>query len=156
MQRLKARIHAEQAKVEAAAAAQRAQAAAAAAAQAVHASKARINSGFGDAFANAAKRKAEAEQQARQHAAQQAAAGGGSGGGGTDAAEVAAEVARVLRSKSHYDVLQLAPGCGSDAVKKRYKEMSLRLHPDKCAAEGASAAFHRARTARDELLKVVL
>jgi DnaJ family protein B protein 12 len=146
MARLKAKIQAQQAKQEAVRAAQAQAAAQAAAAAELEARRARLNGAFGAAFANAAKVQAEKKQAAA------AAAAAAPSGGAADAAEVA----RVLGSRSHYDVLQLSPGCGSAALKKRYREMAMRLHPDKCGAEGASAAFQRANTAYQELLKVVL
>jgi hypothetical protein len=110
--------------------------------------KSRLNSAFGSAFANAAKAQAEAKQQAAAAAAAAAAAIGSD----TDTEEVK----RVLACKTHYDVLQLKPGCGSAALKKRYREMAVRLHPDKCKADEASAAFQRAHTAYQELLRVVI
>lgn len=42
------------------------------------------------------------------------------------------EVDRVLKAKTDYDVMQVKPGANVAAVKKRYRAMTLALHPDKC------------------------
>ncbi|WIA28677.1 hypothetical protein OEZ86_011213 [Tetradesmus obliquus] len=86
------------------------------------------------------------EQQAKQAAAVAAAAAGpASSAAAADADE--AEVKRVLSSKNDYEVLQLKPGCDAAALKKRYKELVVRLHPDKCKAADATLAFQRAHKA---------
>lgn len=147
MEALKAKIRAQQAKADALKAAQEVQQQQVKQQQEMEARKSRLNSAFGSAFANAAKAQAAAKQQAAA-AAEAAAAAIGS----TADAEL---VKRVLASKSHYDVLELKPGCGSAALKKSYKEIVVKLHPDKCKVEHASEAFQRARTAYEELKKVV-
>ena len=43
-----------------------------------------------------------------------------------------AEVLRVLGAKSDLEVMQLRPGTEAAAVKKKYRTMTLALHPDKC------------------------
>lgn len=43
-----------------------------------------------------------------------------------------AEVARVLAARDDYAVLCVQPGASSAAVRKRYREMAVSLHPDKC------------------------
>lgn len=43
-----------------------------------------------------------------------------------------AEVSRVLGAKSDLEVMQLRPGTEAAAVKKKYRTMTLALHPDKC------------------------
>jgi TolA-binding protein len=148
MEALKAAIMQQQAKKDALKAAQEVQQQQQKQQQEMEQRKSRLNSAFGSAFANAAKAQAEAKQQAAAAAAAAAAAIG------SDADTE--EVKRVLASKTHYDVLQLKPGCGSGALKKRYREMAVRLHPDKCKADKASDAFQRAHTAYQELLKVVI
>ena len=148
MAALKARIQREQVKQEALRAAEQVAQQQAAQQQEMEQRKSRLNSAFGSAFANAAKAQAAAKQQAAAAAAAAAAASG------VDLD--AEEVKRVLASKSHYEVLRLQPGCGSAALKKRYREMAVKLHPDKCKAAQASDAFQRAHTAYQELLKVVL
>lgn len=148
MEALKVAIQQQQAKKDALKAAQEVQQQQQKQQQEMEQRKSRLNSAFGSAFANAAKVQAEAKQQAAAAAAAAAAAIG------SDADTE--EVKRVLASKTHYDVLQLKPGCGSAALKKRYREMAVRLHPDKCKADKASDAFQRAHTAYQELLKVVI
>lgn len=145
MERLKAKIRQQQAKQEALKAAQQVQQQQQKQQEEMEARKSRLNSAFGSAFANAAKAQAEAKQK-------QAAAAAA----GANDAETLEEVQRVLASKSNYEVLQLKPGCSSAALKKRYRELAVRLHPDKCKVEGASDAFQRAHTAYQELLKVVM
>ncbi|KAK9823968.1 hypothetical protein WJX72_006705 [[Myrmecia] bisecta] len=54
-----------------------------------------------------------------------------------------AEVQRVLRSKSDYELLQLPQGADKATVRKKYKEMAVALHPDKCKVEHATDAFQR-------------
>ncbi|KAF8072660.1 aspS [Scenedesmus sp. PABB004] len=141
---LRARIQQQQAKQEAARAAAEAKAAAQAAQAELEARKSRLNSAFGSAFASAA---AARDAAAKDAAAARTAAGGGGGGGGADAAEVA----RVLRAVSDYDVLGLRPGCDGAALKRAYREMAVRLHPDKCSAPDASLAFQRAHKAYQAL-----
>ena len=36
------------------------------------------------------------------------------------------------RARDDYEVLRLPPGCTLAALKKRYREMAVALHPDKC------------------------
>ena len=43
-----------------------------------------------------------------------------------------AEVDRVLAAKSDLEVMQVKPGSSTTAIKKRYRTMTLALHPDKC------------------------
>ena len=37
----------------------------------------------------------------------------------------------LLRARDDYEVLRLSPGCTLTALKKRYREMAVVLHPDK-------------------------
>lgn len=50
----------------------------------------------------------------------------------TVSAADAAEVARVLAARDDYAVLRVQPGASSAALRKRYREMAVSLHPDKC------------------------
>ncbi len=43
-----------------------------------------------------------------------------------------AEVERVLAEKTDLDVMQVKPGSSTAVIKKRYRAMTLALHPDKC------------------------
>jgi DnaJ domain len=63
------------------------------------------------------------------------------------------EVDRVLAAGSDYGVLKLAPGADSASVKRRYREMAIQLHPDKCRVPKAGDAFHRLVKAYQQLSK---
>ena len=49
-----------------------------------------------------------------------------------------AEVERVLAAKTDLDVMQVKPGSSTAVIKKRYRAMTLALHPDKCKVHIAS------------------
>lgn len=128
---LRQQILSRQAQVEACAAARQAAARRAANAEEQQRQKElrrrKLEAGFSEAF-----------EAAKAAAAQEIAAG--------RAAAVSAnecEVQRVLRAKSDYDVLQLEPGADAAAVRRRFREMAVTLHPDKCRLPGASDAFQR-------------
>jgi len=52
-------------------------------------------------------------------------------------------VQSILRSNDYYDILQVARDANEDAVKKAYKKLALKLHPDKNKAPGAEEAFKK-------------
>ena len=52
------------------------------------------------------------------------------------------EVARVLKARDDYEVLRLSPGCPLPALKKRYREMAVLLHPDKCLVSCCPLFLH--------------
>ena len=54
-----------------------------------------------------------------------------------------AECSRVLSALTDADALGLRPHPQPDAVKRAYRALAKRLHPDKCTAPRASAAFQR-------------
>jgi hypothetical protein len=60
-----------------------------------------------------------------------------------------AEVQRVLACapRDHYAVLDVPHDADADALKRAYRTLALRLHPDKCPARGADEAFKRVSTA---------
>ena len=69
----------------------------------------------------------------------------------------AAAVRRVLRARHAFDVLELPAAwtddCGSELlVRSRYRQASLRVHPDKNGAKGAAEAFRRVHRALQTLL----
>ena len=45
----------------------------------------------------------------------------------------------MLRARDDYEVLRLSPGCLLPALKKRYREMAVMLHPDKCLVSAPPA-----------------
>ena len=60
-----------------------------------------------------------------------------------------ADVQRVLACPphAHYAVLDVIHEADATALKKAYRTLALRLHPDKCSAPGADEAFKRVSTA---------
>mmetsp|Transcript_18089 Transcript_18089/g.41934 ORF Transcript_18089/g.41934 Transcript_18089/m.41934 type:complete len:381 (-) Transcript_18089:127-1269(-) len=63
--------------------------------------------------------------------------------GQTYTPEMAKEVQRILRTRDYYEILGLSRDAGDDAVKKAYKKLALKLHPDKNTAPGAEEAFKK-------------
>ena len=45
----------------------------------------------------------------------------------------------MLRARDDYEVLRLSPGCPLPVLKKRYREMAVMLHPDKCLVSASPA-----------------
>ena len=41
-----------------------------------------------------------------------------------------------MTDTSFYDVLELSSDCTSDEIKKSYKKLAMKYHPDKCKIEG--------------------
>jgi len=63
--------------------------------------------------------------------------------GKTYTAEQMQEVQRILRTKDYYAILGVDKHDGEDVIKKAYKKMALKLHPDKNKAPGAEEAFKK-------------
>jgi len=63
--------------------------------------------------------------------------------GGTYTAEQMQMVQRILRTKDYYDILEVPRDASEDAMKRSYKKLALRLHPDKNKAPGAEEAFKK-------------
>lgn len=63
------------------------------------------------------------------------------------------EVDRILSAHTDYEVLNLHPGVDASTVKKRYREMAVKLHPDRCNASGASDAFQKMVKSYKQILK---
>mmetsp|Transcript_49586 Transcript_49586/g.105520 ORF Transcript_49586/g.105520 Transcript_49586/m.105520 type:complete len:265 (+) Transcript_49586:116-910(+) len=54
------------------------------------------------------------------------------------------EIKRVNRSgDDYYKILGVEKDANDDAIKKAYRKLALRLHPDKCSESGAEEAFKR-------------
>lgn len=60
-------------------------------------------------------------------------------------------VQKVLRCRSHYEVLRISQHATFSEVKRAYKRLALRLHPDKNRAPGAEEAFRCINEAADTL-----
>lgn len=63
------------------------------------------------------------------------------------------EINRILNSKSDYDMLKLVPGSTAAELRKRYREMALSCHPDKCNHPKSQEAFRKIVTAYTSLSK---
>lgn len=50
-------------------------------------------------------------------------------------------IARVSRAKGHYEVLGIVRDASADDVKRAYRALSLKVHPDRNTQRGAEAAF---------------
>lgn len=50
-----------------------------------------------------------------------------------------------------YDILGVAPNASTDQIKKRYRAMAMRYHPDRNTESGAEARFNAIQKAYDVL-----
>lgn len=65
------------------------------------------------------------------------------------------EIKRILNAKSDYMVLGLSPGVDGATVRKRYRQIAITVHPDKCKHPNADQAFHRIVKAYRQLSKYI-
>ena len=54
-------------------------------------------------------------------------------------------VTRIKRCRDYYEILGLTKQADDDDLKKSYRKLALKLHPDKCRAPGAADAFKGAQ-----------
>lgn len=50
-----------------------------------------------------------------------------------------------------YNILGVAPNAGTDDIKKRYRSLAMRFHPDRNSEEGAEARFNAIQQAYEVL-----
>lgn len=55
--------------------------------------------------------------------------------------EQLSSVQRIRKCKDYYEILGIGQDCSEDDLKKAYKKMALKFHPDKNHAPGATEAF---------------
>lgn len=53
----------------------------------------------------------------------------------------------MIAKKDYYEILGLQKGASEDEIKKAYKKLALRFHPDKNRAPNATDAFKKISTA---------
>merc|ERR1719213_1575456 len=53
------------------------------------------------------------------------------------------QVQQILRTKDYYEILGLPKSADEEDVKKAYRKLALKLHPDKNKAPGAEEAFKK-------------
>merc|ERR1740138_617911 len=66
---------------------------------------------------------------------------------GSDGGEVGVEIRRIFSCKDFYEILKVERSVKEEDLKKAYKKLAIRLHPDKCRLTGAEEAFKKVSTA---------
>ncbi len=59
---------------------------------------------------------------------------------------------RIRKCKDYYEILGVTKDCAEDDLKKSYRKLALKFHPDKNHAPGATEAFKGWLKSTDELL----
>eukprot|EP01048_Picozoa_sp_COSAG05_P025155 COSAG05_NODE_6264_length_987_cov_1.930259_1_plen_223_part_00 len=66
---------------------------------------------------------------------------------GTDGGETGSLIRRVCKSDCYYAVLGVGKKSDGTALKKAYRKLALKMHPDKCNLTGAEEAFKKVSSA---------
>ena len=69
----------------------------------------------------------------------------------TSAEDVAQLIRRIKRAKDLYEILGVDRDTDEKGLTKAYRKLAMRLHPDKCQAEGAEDAFKKISGAFSQL-----
>ncbi|KAI3714799.1 hypothetical protein L6452_21759 [Arctium lappa] len=68
---------------------------------------------------------------------------GSSSGSGTYTEEQVTIVREIRRKKDYYEILGLENSCSVEDIRKSYRKLSLKVHPDKNKAPGSEEAFKK-------------
>ena len=64
------------------------------------------------------------------------------------------EVARILKASNLYEILGVEKTCDNNDLKRSYRKIAAKVHPDRCKDPGATEAFqkvsHAYQTLSDE------
>lgn len=112
----------------------------------VEAVRARGFDGVSSASGREEKREEPSERRRSRDGGRNASGGAQAAGGSSASARGTPEqeklIARIKKAgNDYYEVLDLKKGSSEADIKKAYRKMALKLHPDKCRAAGAEEAF---------------